>query len=47
VKEEGKLNMHIIFEIVLMLFYPEFSKLLPACHNYSLRRCRWSHCLIW
>jgi len=33
VEGQGKLNMHIIFESVLMLFYQISSKLFHACRN--------------
>jgi len=34
--QQGELNMHIIFESVLMFFTKKLSKLVHAWRNYSL-----------
>jgi len=36
VKVQGKLNMHIIFESVLMLLAVNYKKMVHACRSYSL-----------
>ena len=35
-KRQGKLNMHIIFESVLMLSTKKLLKLVRPCGNYSM-----------